>query len=56
MLTQKGLESGSMRIVTENGVVYLMGIATHEQANLAVNVARKINGVNRVVKVFQYVT
>lgn len=55
MLTQKGLESGSIRIVTENGVVYLMGIATHEQANLAVHVARQIQGVKKVVKVFQYI-
>ncbi|WP_028389382.1 BON domain-containing protein [Legionella fairfieldensis] len=55
MLTKKGLESGSIRIVTENGVVYLMGIATHEQANLAVSVARQINGVRKVVKVFQYI-
>lgn len=56
MLTKKGLESGSIRIITENGVVYLMGIVTHEQANLAVAVARQINGVNKVVKIFQYIT
>lgn len=55
MLTKKGLESGSIRVVTENSVVYLMGIATKEQANLAVDVARQINGVQKVVKVFQYV-
>lgn len=55
MLTKKGLESGSIRIVTENAVVYLMGIATKEQASLAVDVARQINGVQKVVKVFQYV-
>ncbi|WED42940.1 BON domain-containing protein [Legionella cardiaca] len=55
MLTKKGLESGSIRVVTENGVVYLIGIATHEQANLAVSVARQINGVQKVVKVFQYI-
>ena len=41
MLTKKGLESGSILIVTENAVVYLMGVATHEQANLAVDVARQ---------------
>ncbi|MBA2657279.1 MAG: BON domain-containing protein [Tatlockia sp.] len=55
MLTQNGLESGSIRIVTENGVVYLMGQATHEQSNLAVYVARQVNGVRKVVKVFQYI-
>jgi osmotically-inducible protein OsmY len=55
MLTKKGLESGSIRIVTENRVVYLMGIATQEQASLAVDVARRINGVAKVVKIFQYI-
>ena len=55
MLTRKGLESGSIRIITEQGVVYLMGIVTLEQSNLAVDVARRIKGVNKVVKIFQYI-
>jgi len=53
MLSKKGLESGSIRIVTENGVIYLMGIATTEQAHLAANVAREVSGVKKVVKVFK---
>lgn len=56
LLLQKGLESGSIRIVTEGGVVYLLGVATHEQADLAVNAARQVDGVEKVVKVFQYIT
>ncbi len=55
MLSQKGLESGTLRVITENGIVYLMGISTPEQANLAVDVARHVNGVRKVVKVFQYI-
>lgn len=55
MLTKKGLTSGSIRIVTENGTVYLMGVVTRAQADLAVSVARQINGVRKVVKVFQYI-
>lgn len=55
MLSKKGLESGSIRVVTENSVVYLLGIATKEQANLAVDVARQVNGVEKVVKVFRYI-
>ena len=55
MLTESGLESGSIRIITENSNVYLMGIATHEQADLAVNVARQVPGVHKVVKIFQYI-
>lgn len=56
MLAKKGLESGSIRVVTEDSVVYLMGIATHKQANLAVDVARQVKGVTKVVKVFRYVS
>ncbi|MCH9690006.1 MAG: BON domain-containing protein [Gammaproteobacteria bacterium] len=55
LLRKKDLGSGSIRVVTNNAVVYLMGIATPEQANLAVDVARQIKGVRKVVKVFQYV-
>ena len=55
MLSRKGLESGSIRVITENAVVYLMGIATTEQANLSVDVARQVPGVRKVVKVFQYI-
>ena len=55
MLSKKGLESGSIRVITENSVVYLMGIVTAEQANLSVNVARQVQGVRKVVKVFQYI-
>jgi len=55
MLARRGLESGSIRVVTEDGVVYLMGIVTDEQASLAVDVARRVNGVRKVVKTFQYI-
>ncbi len=55
LLRKKGLESGSIRVVTDNAVVYLMGIATPEQGGLAVDVAREVKGVRKVVKAFQYV-
>lgn len=55
MLTKKNLESGSIRVVTEDSVVYLMGVVTREQAQLAVDVARQVNGVRKVVKVFRYI-
>ncbi len=54
MIATKGLNSGQVKVITENGSVYLLGIVTHEQAQLAVNVARHVNGVQRVVKLFEY--
>lgn len=54
MLSREGLSSGSFKVVTEDATVYLMGIVTPEQAEIAVDVARKVKGVRKVVKVFQY--
>jgi len=54
MLTKSGLSSSQIKVVTENGVVYLMGLVSPQQAALAVEAARRVNGVTKVVKVFQY--
>lgn len=54
MLIKKTLESTQIKVITENGVVYLLGIVSHKQAELATDVARRIAGVKKVVKVFQY--
>ena len=42
------------KVVTENGVVYLMGLVRRSEANVSTNIARKIGGVQRVVKLFEY--
>lgn len=54
MLAKSGLKSSQIKVVSENGVVYLMGHVTRIQADLAVEVARHVAGVQRVVKVFRY--
>ena len=41
-------------MITENSVVYLLGIVTEAEANVAVEVARTTGGVRKVVKVFDY--
>lgn len=43
-----------VKVVTERGIVYMMGIVTHAEANQAVNVAQHSAGVQRVVKIFEY--
>jgi osmotically-inducible protein OsmY len=54
MLADEDLKSGSIKVVTDNGVVYLMGIVKREQADIAVDIARQVSGVQKVVKIFQY--
>ena len=46
----------SIKVVTERGVVYLMGLVTEPEANRAVEIARGIGGVVKVVRVFQIIT
>lgn len=53
MLATENLKSSTIKVVTENGVVYLIGMVTTEQANTAVDIARQVAGVQKVVKIFQ---
>ncbi len=54
MLATEDLKSSSIKVVTENGVVFLMGIVRQQQADIAVDIARQVSGVQKVVKIFQY--
>lgn len=54
LLKDKRLHAHHVKVVTENSVVYLMGIVSRDEAEAAVEVARDINGVHKVVKVFEY--
>jgi osmotically-inducible protein OsmY len=54
MLATEDLKSGSIKVVTDNGVVYLMGVVKREQADTAVDIARQVSGVQKVIKIFQY--
>jgi osmotically-inducible protein OsmY len=46
----------AVKVVTENGVVYLLGIVSQVEADAAVEVARTTAGVRKVVRVFEIVT
>jgi osmotically-inducible protein OsmY len=43
-----------VKVVTENSVVYLMGIVKRQEADAATEIARTTSGVRRVVRVFEY--
>jgi osmotically-inducible protein OsmY len=53
MLAKPGLQSTEIKVVTEDGVVYLMGILTPKQVEMAVDLTRRVDGVREVVKVFE---
>jgi len=54
MLAEKGLHSAQTKVVTENNIVYLLGLVTHSQGNLAALVASDVAGVQKVVTLFEY--
>ncbi|MCC4117921.1 BON domain-containing protein [Aromatoleum toluclasticum] len=45
-----------VKVVTEAGTVFLLGIVTRREADAATEVARRTDGVRKVVKVFEYIT
>jgi osmotically-inducible protein OsmY len=52
LVDAKDLQSNTFKVVTERGVVYLMGRVTLREANSATDLARTISGVHKVVRVF----
>jgi len=44
-----------IKVVTEDGVVYLMGLVTRKEGEVTADVVRRLPGVKRVVKIFEYV-
>ncbi len=54
LLTLKNFDGTRVKVVTEKGVVYLMGILTREEADRATENARTTGGAQKIVKMFQY--
>jgi len=55
MLTNSGVPSRQIRVVAENGAVYLMGLINQSNGDNAARLARNVSGVTRVIKVFEYI-
>ena len=55
LLGSSEIEGGRVKVVTENGVVYLMGLATAEESERVAAKAASISGVQRVVKLFELI-
>ena len=53
MMKSPELQSTHIKVITENGVVYLMGSVSSEQGALAADTARRVQGVVKVVEAFQ---
>ena len=56
LLDAKDVFGNAVKVVTERGVVYLMGQATEREAKRAAEIAAGVDGVQKVVKAFEYMT
>lgn len=55
LVATREVPGSKIKVVTENGVVYLMGMLPRAQADVAVEVASTVYGIQKIVKVFEYI-
>ena len=55
LIASKEVKSSTVKVITENSVIYLMGLVTHATADKAAQIASTTGGAERVVKVFEYI-
>ena len=55
MVGETAFPVSRIKVITENGVVYLMGLVTHTEADWSVRIASNASGIQRIVKVFEYI-
>ncbi|SNX60226.1 Osmotically-inducible protein OsmY, contains BON domain [Nitrosomonas ureae] len=53
-LAERKFQINHVKIVTENGIVYLLGMVTREEGDNAAQIASSTSGVRKVVKAFEY--
>lgn len=56
LINTKDVPSRTINVTTERGVVYLQGRVTHAEGDRAAQAAARVNGVNQVVTLFDYVS
>lgn len=56
LVNAKDISASAVKVVTENNVVYLMGIVTPRESKRAAEIARGVNDVTKVVRLFEVIT
>lgn len=54
MIATKDFPASKTQVITENGIVYLMGLLSENDANWAVDIIRQVYGVRKIVKIIEY--
>ncbi|TBU96644.1 BON domain-containing protein [Phytopseudomonas dryadis] len=54
MLTDSSVPGSRIKVITENGIVYMLGVVSRQEANRASNLVQNVSGVQKIIKLFQY--
>ena len=54
LIANKTVDGSKIKVQTENGTVFLLGLVPRDQADGAVQIASLVYGVQKIVKVFEY--
>ncbi|MDB6145087.1 MAG: transport-associated protein [Pseudomonas sp.] len=55
MIADDSIPGSRIKVVTENGIVYMLGLVTQQEANNATNLVQSVSGVQKIVKLFEYI-
>ncbi|MFK7731737.1 MAG: BON domain-containing protein [Pseudomonadales bacterium] len=55
LIASSAVKGRRIKVVTENGVVHLMGLVTRNEADKVVNVVKGTFGVQKIVRIFEYI-
>lgn len=56
LVDAKDIQASAIKVVTDRGTVYLMGVVTEREATRASDLARSVSGVQKVVRVFEVIS
>jgi osmotically-inducible protein OsmY len=54
MVADATVPGSRIKVITENGIVYLLGLVSRQEANRATSLVQSTSGVQKIVKLFQY--
>jgi len=55
MLADANVPSTRIKVLTENGIVYMLGLVTKREGDLATQVVQGVDGVQKIVRLFEYI-
>jgi osmotically-inducible protein OsmY len=56
LVAYKDISANNFKVISERGIVYLMGLVTPDEGNIAADAVSRVSGVQQVVKVFEYIS